>query len=155
MADNEVKFKNVKEYAGEQILLSSDRLVFNTRKDDILFSSRKYVNISAGEKITFDVGSIDTDNERNMFLVNAPRIQFGLEIKGKTVEPVTKANALIEVLTELMNALENYSDAVIASVPPWSASLKIASDELKTSIDQVKRNLNETGNVKSDVTFTI
>ena len=125
------------------------------KKDDILFSSKKYINLSAGEKITFDIGSVDTDNEQNMFLVNAPRIQFGLEIKGKPVEPVTKANALIDVLKELMDALESYSETVAASVPPWSPGLTIASSQLKIAINQVKLNLDESGNVKSDVTFTI
>ena len=155
MADNESKFKSVKEYAGEQVLLSSNRLVFNARQDDILFSAKKYVNISAGEKITFDVGTEDTDNEQNIFLINAPKIQFGLEIKGKTVEPVTKADALEKVLNELIDAISAYSDAVTASVPPWSGLLSAASINLKAAVNQVKIQLNEPGNIKSDVTYTI
>ena len=65
---------DIKTYDGEQIVLSSGRLVFNSRSDSTFISSRQYINLSAGDKVTIDVGPVDSDDEENMFLVNAPRI---------------------------------------------------------------------------------
>lgn len=159
MAEENKDFKNVKEYSGEQIILSSNRLVFNSRRDSVLLSSRKYINLSAAEKITFDVGTVDTDNEKNMFLVNAPRIQFGLQIKGKTVEPVAKADALVQVLTELLDTLDTYSNmvqtAAITPGPIMAAMLAPATAFVKGRTTLIRAKLKQPGNVKSDVTFTI
>ena len=58
-----MSFKDIKEYAGEQVIISSNRLVFNARKDSILISSNQYINLSAGDKVTIDVGTVDSDSE--------------------------------------------------------------------------------------------
>jgi hypothetical protein len=150
-----MSFKDIKEYAGEQVIISSNRLVFNARKDSILISSNQYINLSAGDKVTIDVGTVDSDSEQNMLLVNAPKIQFGLDSKGKTVEPVAKADALEEVLNDLMDVLEEYSRMVAVSVPPFTLPLKTAETYLTANFTSIKADLAEIGNVKSDTTFTI
>jgi hypothetical protein len=150
-----MSFKDIKEYAGEQVIISSNRLVFNARKDSILISSNQYINLSAGDKVTIDVGTVDSDSEQNMLLVNAPKIQFGLDSKGKTVEPVAKADALEEVLNDLMDVLEEYSRMVVVSVPPFAPGLITAQVYLTTNFTSIKADLSEIGNVKSDTTFTI
>ena len=150
-----MSFKDIKEYAGEQVIISSNRLVFNARKDSILISSNQYINLSAGDKVTIDVGTVDSDSEQNMLLVNAPRVQFGLDSKGKTVEPVAKADALEEVLTELMEVLEIYSQMVSAAIPPFIPGLQAAQTYLTANFTSIKADLAEIGNVKSDTTFTI
>jgi hypothetical protein len=150
-----MSFKDIKEYAGEQVIISSNRLVFNARKDSILISSKQNINLSAGDKVTIDVGTIDSDDKQNMFLVNAPRIQFGLDSKGKTVEPIAKANALEEVLNDLMEVLEEYSQMVAASAPPFFPGLHSAHVYLTTNFTSIKADLAESGNVKSDTSFTI
>ena len=150
-----MSFKDIKEYAGEQVIISSNRLVFNARKDSILISSNQYINLSAGDKVTIDVGTVDSDSEQNMLLVNAPRVQFGLDSKGKTVEPVAKADALEEVLDDLMNVLEEYSKMISAAAPPFYPGLIAAEVYLTTNFTSIKADLAEIGNVKSDTTFTI
>ena len=150
-----MSFKDIKEYAGEQVIISSNRLVFNARKDSVLISSNQYINLSAGDKVTIDVGAIDSDKEENMFLVNAPKIQFGLDSKGKTVEPVTKADALEEVLNDLMDVLETYSQMVASSYPPFIPGLQAAQTYLTSNLISIRADISEVGNVKSDTTFTI
>jgi len=150
-----MSFKDIKEYAGEQIIISSNRLVFNTREDSILLSSNQYINLSASDKVTIDVGPIDSDKEQNIFLVNAPKIQFGLDSKGKTVESVAKAESLEEILNDLMDTLETYSEMVSKSCPPFFIGLYTAQAYIKLRITNIKAKLAEKGNVKSDTTFTI
>jgi hypothetical protein len=141
---------DIKTYSGEQIVLSSGRLVFTSRSNDIYFNSKRYINLSAGDKVTIDVGTIDSDNKQNMFLVNAPKMQLGLERYG-VVEPITKANELEKILINLMDAISTYSELVtaLAPVPP---TLFVAEVFLKGRLAEIKINMN---NFKSDKSFTI
>jgi len=143
------------EYTGEQIQLSSGRLILNGRSDNVFINAKTYINLSAGEKVTIDVGVEDSDKEQNMFLVNAPRIQLGLDINGKP-EPITKADELEEILIELIDAISMYSNMVQSAAvlpgPLMSAALTPATTMLKGKLTQVKANMI---NFKSTKSFTI
>ena len=147
--------ENIKTYSGEQILLSSGRLVFNSRSNDIYLNSKRYINLSAGDKVTIDVGTVDSDNETNMFLVNAPRVQFGLDKNG-SAEPVVKGEQLDLILTQLMEALSTYSTMVQAAAivpgPIMSLMLTPATQYLAGRLQAIKFDMN---NFKSEKTFTI
>ena len=147
--------ENIKTYNGEQILLSSGRLVLNSRSDSIFISSRQYINLSAGDKVTIDVGAIDSDNEENMFLVNAPIIQFGLDKNG-VAEPIVKGEQLDQIITQLMEAISTYTDMVQSAAltpgPIMAAMLGPANSFLKSRFQQIKYNLD---NFKSTNSFTI
>jgi hypothetical protein len=146
---------DIKTYTGEQVVLSSGRLVFNSRSNDTYLNAKRYINLSAGDKVTIDVGPTDSDNEENMFLVNAPKMQFGLDRYG-VVEPITKADELEKVLIELIEAISTYSDMVQAAAitpgPIMSIMLTPATSFLKGRLEQVKFNMI---NFKSTKSFTI
>lgn len=147
--------ENIKTYSGEQIVLSSGRLVLNSRSDSTFISSRQYINLSAGDKVTIDVGSVDSDNEENMFLVNAPRVQFGLDKNG-VAEPIVKGEQLDQIMTQLMEAISTYTDMVQSAAltpgPIMAAMLGPANSFLKSRFQQIKYNLD---NFKSTNSFTI
>ena len=146
---------DIKTYSGEQIVLSSNRLIFNARQNDTFINSKRYINLSAGDKITIDVGPNDSDDEENMFLVNAPKMQFGLDKYG-LAEPVVKGEQLDLILTQLMEALATYSTMVQAAAivpgPIMSLMLTPATKYLAGRLQQIKFDLN---NFKSEKTFTI
>jgi hypothetical protein len=148
-------FKDIRKYSGKQVLISSNRLVFNSSKDSIILTSAQFINLSAAEKVTVDVGPTNSTDENNMFLVNAPKVQFGLNSKGRTVEPIVKGDSLEKTLNDLMSAIEMYSDMVTASVPLISPLLAVASTTLKAKLAIVKSELKAKGNVKSDTSYTI
>jgi len=146
---------SVKTYNKKQIVLQSGRLLFTAVDDSVFINSKQYINLSAGDKVTIDVGNIDSDNEENMFLVNAPRIQFGLDKNG-VAEPVVKGKALDEILTELMEAVSLYSDMVQAAAltpgPIMAAMLGPANSLLKNKFQSIKFKLDT---FKSTKSFTI
>jgi hypothetical protein len=142
--------KDINQYTGEQIVLSSGRLVFNSRTNDIYLNGKRYINLSAGDKVTIDVGDIDSDDEMNMFLVNAPRIQFGIDKNG-VAEPIVKGEQLDEILSQLMETLAMYSDMVAATVAVPSTVVTSATF-LKGRLQGIKANLE---NFKSTKSFTI
>ena len=142
-------------YTGEQIVLSSGRLLFNARSNDIFITSKRYINLSAGDKVTIDVGVEDSDSEENMFLVNAPKMQLGLDLNGQA-EPITKANELEGVLNDLIDAITTYSSMVQAAAvvpgPIMAALLSPATSMLRGRLQQVKADMI---NFKSTKSFTI
>ena len=146
---------DIKTYSGEQIVLSSNRLIFNARDNDTYINSKRYINLSAGDKVTIDVGPNDSDNEENMFLVNAPKIQFGLDRYG-LAEPVVKGEQLDLVLTELMTAISTYSTMVQAAAivpgPLMALMLTPATQFLTGRLQKIKFDL---ANFKSEKSFTI
>ena len=146
---------DIKQHIGEQIILSSGRLVLNSRSNDVYLNSKRYINLSAGDKVTIDVGAIDSDNEENMFLVNAPRMQFGLEKNG-VAEPIVKGEQLDQIITQLMEAISTYTDMVQSAAltpgPIMAAMLGPANSFLKSRFQQIKYNLD---NFKSTNSFTI
>lgn len=146
---------SIKTYNKKQIILQSGRLLFTAVEDSVFINSKQYINLSAGDKVTIDVGSVDSDNEENMFLVNAPRMQFGLDKNG-VAEPIVKGKALDEIITELMEAISLYTDMVqaAASTPPpaMAAMLGPANSFLKGKFKSIKAKLD---NFKSTKSFTI
>ena len=142
--------KYINQYKGEQIVLSSGRLIFNARANDVYLNAKRYINFSAGDKVTIDVGNIDSDDEQNMFLVNAPRIQFGLDKNG-VAEPIVKGEQLDEILSQLMETLAMYSDMVATTVYV-PATVSTSATFLKGRLQGIKANLE---NFKSTKSFTI
>ncbi len=141
---------DIKTYSGEQVVLSSGRLVFNSRTNDTFINAKRYINLSAGDKVTVDVGTEDSDNEDNMFLVNAPKMQLGLERYG-VVEPIVKGEELDTVLSSLMEALADYSTMVAATAPTPDLA-QVPSKFLTSRLQTIKSQLE---NFKSTKSFTI
>lgn len=142
----------IREYSGEQIILASDQLFFNARKDNIELLSGKTIHLAANKTLQFDVGVKGSTDKNNKFVINAPNIQLGLKTKGRTLEPIVKGEKLEEILKELIQALNNYSDMVSASVPPFAGQLSAASAMLKATLNNLKTDFPD---MKSDTSYTI
>ncbi len=96
--------KNPNEFHGNQVIINSDRLIFNAKVDSILLYSEKAIGFSTNGNFHFD-----TDNSINTkFIVNSPNIYLGLK-NQKTgtlpTEPAVLGHQLEEVLIELIDFL--------------------------------------------------
>ena len=144
----------VTSYKGEQILISSERLVFNSTNDDIQIKSKGIIHLSAGDSVRLDVGPKGTTDPANFFIINSPNIQLGYDTKGRTVEPVTKADALESIVNDQNEAVSNYGKMMDAAVN-FPALAPVALAYLKLKMQNIKNSLAEPGNVKSDTVATI
>jgi len=142
------------EYKGEKILISSERLVFNSTNDDIQIKAKGIIHLTAGNSVRLDIGPKGTTDASNFFIINSPYIQFGYDTKGRTVEPVPKADACESTVNDQNEAISNYGKMMDAAVafPPLAV---IASAYLKLKMTNVKNALAEPGNVKSDTVSII
>lgn len=141
-------------YKGERIVLSSERLEFNSSNEDIQFKAKRIIHFTAGDSVRLDIGPKGTTDPLNFFIINAPNIQLGYNNKGRTVEPVVKGDALETTINDQNNAIATYSKLMEAAVnfPPLST---VASLYLKLKMSNIKNALAELGNVKSDIVSLI
>ena len=100
--------QNPKTYIGNQVILNSDRLIFNAKTDSILLYSDKVIGFSTNGSFHFDTSSEDGSH----FIVNSPKIYLGLEANNALPEqPAVLGDELIESLEEVLDMIQRiYSD---------------------------------------------
>jgi len=111
------------EYSGKQVIINSDRLLFNARTDSILVIADQSVGISTNGTFNVDSGDIA--------IINSPEIYLGLD----AVEPVVLGDTLLGLLEELCDALaaETHPTPVGPSGPPINvAQYNSIKSRLKT-----------------------
>ena len=62
-------------YIGKQVIINSDRLIFNAKNDSILLFSDKAIGFSTNGGFHFDT----SPEKESKFIVNSPNIYLGLE----------------------------------------------------------------------------
>ena len=92
-------------YQGNQVIINSDRLVFNAKKDAILLYSNQHIGFSTNGNFHFD-----TDNsEDTKFIVNSPNIYLGLgnlRTGELPTEPAVLGHELQGLLEQILQVLD-------------------------------------------------
>ena len=143
----------IRQYNKNQIILNSDRLVFNSKTDNIILSSKNDVAINMDGAFHINIGPSGKQSaENNYFILNAAKIQFGT---GK-VEPIPKGDSLNKVLMDMINALNelatNLQTATGIGVGTVSEpTINAAGIKLKGQINNIRSQID---GIKSKVSFT-
>jgi hypothetical protein len=96
---NEPTFPNT--YNGEQIILNSGRLLFNSTQDHILLSSKKSINLNTVESVNIDAAQ--------RTVIQTPELYLG---GIETAQPVVLGNDLVDLLTKILNDLSFLTGAL-------------------------------------------
>ena len=89
------------QYTGEQIILNSGRLLFNSTQDHILFSSKKSINLNTVESVNIDAAQ--------RTVIQTPELYLG---GVETAQPVVLGNDLVDLLTKILNDLSFLTGAL-------------------------------------------
>jgi len=101
-------------YQGKQVIINSDRLLFNAKKDSILLFSDKAIGFSTNGSIHFDTSP---DEKNSNFIVNCPNIYLGLDYEDNLPkEPAVKGDSLEDLLNEILDVIQNLWDATLYEV---------------------------------------
>lgn len=87
---------------GRQIIITSDRIVWNAKVNELFGSAKRSINFMTEGQFTLDAGRellIETDGET---VITAPNIFLGSD---EANEPVVLGNVLVELLTEMLNLI--------------------------------------------------
>lgn len=124
-------------YIGAQALLTSDRVIINARKENVLLFATNNI-----ELYTKNTLSIDTDEK---VVINSPQIFLGLNGDNIPTEPAILGNEMVIVLTKLLNELGKFSDSLSTAVSPSSggpiSDINVAAASLGETVDSVLTSL--------------
>lgn len=142
----------IRKFNDNQIILNSDRLVFNAKQDNIILSSKKDVAIVAAGSVHINIGPSAGKSDNNFLIINSPKIQFGLG----SVQPVAKGNDLADLLNKILNALNDLASSLTSATgigvgTVTEPTVNAAGIKLQGAIQNITAKVD---NIKSKITFT-
>jgi hypothetical protein len=131
-------------FAGEQIILNSGRLLFNTKTDSILFSSKKTINLNSVENVNIDSPT---------FVANSTNIFLG---DKNATEPVILGNTFLNDFKQLLDQLITLSIALQSPIgtPGPSAPNALIAGPAQNVLTNAQNMFNRINNYKSKVSKT-
>jgi len=100
-------------YQGNQVVINSDRLLFNAKTDSILLFANEAIGFSTNGSFHFDT----SPNEKSKFVVNSPKIYLGLEYDDTLpTQPAVLGEELKAILTEMLDVIEEITDKICVNV---------------------------------------
>ena len=137
-------------YQGKQVIINSDRLLFNAKTDSILLFSDKVIGFSTNGSFHFDT----SNGDGNKFVVNAPDIYLGLDLDKYPTEPALLGDKTEEYINDLLDMIDQLILVLIgqytlvappvgpcAPSPTNLAAFKNIQDQiidLRTSVEDIK-----------------
>jgi hypothetical protein len=126
---------------GNQILITSDRLVFSSRKGEMIFWSKNHYGI-----ITDGIFSVDTNlgvtiNSKGNVDIQSPDKKFTIyngdngtiDIGNTNTQQAVNGESLVQVLDELITSIINLADSgLLTPAGPVSGMKKGTRDEFTT-----------------------
>ena len=91
-----------KEYVGNQVILNSGRILFNSTKDHILLSSAKSINLNTVESVNIDAAT--------QTVIQTPELYLG---GINTAQPVILGNDLVGLLTDILSDLDTLTNSLV------------------------------------------
>ena len=105
-------------YQGKQVIINSNRLLFNAKEDAILLFANKAIGFSTNGSIHFDTSDKKDGEKASKVVINSPNIYLGLQYNGDLpTEPAVLGNYLGDIwLLDLLECLEGLLDDLITKV---------------------------------------
>ena len=103
-----------------QILLHSDRITLNSKRDDIFISSLKDIHIGSGENLT-----ISTNKQ---LIISSTTTKLGKDAK----EPMVKGNELVTLLKKIVDILP-----LLVATPNVGGPLQIPATQYNNIVDTI------------------
>ena len=100
-------------YQGNQVILNSDRLLFNAKTDSILLFSDKAIGFSTNGSFHFDT----SPNEESKFVINSPQIYLGLEYDDTLpTQPAVLGEELGVLIEGVLDLIDDIMDDICTKV---------------------------------------
>ena len=130
---------NIEEYNKPQILFNSNRIVLNSKEDDILLSSKKHINLSSEGDMSLGSGK--------KIVLNSSQIKLGSKV---ATESLILGDSFMQQFSNLLNSLDTLCSA-LEKEPQLKLTPAVAGIT-KESIKTIKSTLE---NLTSDTVKTI
>lgn len=140
--------KDFKDYSSSQLIFNSNRVVINSKKDDILITSGNDIGI-------FSNSNLDLFSKEKLIL-NSKKIHIGANKNNLAYEPVLLGNKTIELLIGVFQELASFSNKLSSAIssPEGTPITQINSAAVSLSEKMVKA-LEGIEKIKSSTVYTI
>lgn len=131
-------------YEGRQIIIDSGRVTLNSKDDTTFLLGREAVSISSG-------GTVNIDSNGD-FLLNSPKIYFGLKTEDTDHEPLVLGNKLSQLLNDLAASLGNIAENLQSAIDSNGAPLmhvQVSGLELLNAADRLSKAIKTMNSNKS------
>lgn len=133
-----------------QAILTGDRVVITSKKDEVLIHGNK-IGLSSPNTIY-----LNSDTET---IIDSPKISLGLNLEGGVAtEPLLLGNQTINVLSTLIKELKELATALktVQSTPAGTLLLQVnqAGNSLYTALESLTIETNNLQKLKSNKSFT-
>tara|TARA_R110000765_G_scaffold410362_1_gene509010 strand:- start:10 stop:483 length:474 start_codon:yes stop_codon:yes gene_type:complete len=140
--------KSPETYQGNQIVLNSDRLLFNSKTDSILLFSNKVMGFSTRGSFHFDTSS---DEGESKFVINSPKIYLGLEFNNDLPkQSAVLADDLISSLVDILDLIAKVYLDIATNVSYLSTSPGTPTGVHTMNIDLMHKRLRKIEKVKGN-----
>jgi len=138
-------------FNSSQAILSSDRIVLNAKKDEILIYGNG-VGLSSTNTIYLNS---DVD-----IILDAPKINLGLTIEGSAaIEPILLGNQTIAALSSLIKELKSFCTSLktVETTPAGTplTDVTIAAKSLYTALEDITTVTDNLNKLKSTKSYTV
>jgi len=100
-------------YQGNQVIINSDRLLFNAKTDSILLFANEAIGFSTNGSFHFDT----SPNEKSKFVINSPKIYLGLEYDDTLpTQPAVLGEELGVLLEGILDLVDDVIDDICTKV---------------------------------------
>ena len=136
-------------YQGNQVIINSNRLIFNAKEDAILLFSKEAIGFSTRGSFHFDTSP---DGDVSKFVINSPNIYLGLEYDDTfPIQPAVLGNELETVLNDMLSLIEDIMDDICNKVsyvvtPPGGIT---CINHYNSAMFVIRKT--EIANIKSDI----
>ena len=152
LVSNVEKTINTDKYKGNQIILNSGRLVFNSKEEDILFTAKESLTISSRD-VNIDGEDYISLDAKKIYLGSSAMIA---DTQQGTPEPAVLGHQLDDFLSDLLNELDRLANTFKGLTPSnLTPKMVSASLSLKARTKRLRTYLNDSGpsRIKSDKVF--
>ena len=115
--------QNTKSYIGNQIIINSDRLIFNAKTDSVLISGEKSVFLGGNGSLNFNAG-------KNV-VVECDDIKLG---NKDATEPIILGDKFLNDLSDVLSSIQQFMTTVGSTpimIAPFTPSAAHQSSALK------------------------
>ena len=113
-------------YQGKQVIIDSDRLLFNAKDDSILLFAKQSIGFSTNGSIHFDTSDQKEGDKLSKFVINSPNIYLGLKYdKNLPTEPALLGDEFDEWANELLDCIDGLMDDIVGKISIFLTSLFI------------------------------
>jgi len=152
-----MSFQDFSKYKGDQLIVNSDRIVVNAKKESLFVLAKETIGFSVAGSFHVNVGSKGDTNKDHKYIINAPRIEFGLGTVQQPLQPIAKGDNTANMFNDILSALSSFSTAMQAAIGVGVGTVNMpavsaASNKLLEDVTRIQKNVEK---IKSSTTYSI